>query len=245
VVSVLPSAAEIPENVLRFYVSFSEPMREGDFLSHVRLERVDTGEDLTGVFFDNLHELWSADRTRITLLVDPGRVKQGLAAHAQLGRAFEAGGAYRLHIADTWRSTRGVPLVSTYVHDFGGGPADASAVTPSDWCLSLPVGSTDPVTVRFGEPVDHVSVHRLIRVVDPEGVPLEGRWVLGDAETHASWTPDRPWVGPVGAHRLVVSGRFEDIAGNNLNAAFEHAPGAVGAEGTTAELRFDEACRAR
>ena len=226
VLGVYPSAAEIPENVLRFYVTFSQAMAEGDFLRHIRLERVDTGEDLTGVFFDNIHELWSPDRTRITLLVDPGRVKTGLIAHDRLGRAFEAGGQYRLHVLPTWTSTRGVALQEGYVHAFAASAEDRERVDPATWSLQLPqAGTRDPLEVDFHEAVDHVCVHRLIQVVRPDGSPLAGRWHLGAEERSATWTPEGPWAGDVQRHQLVVHGRFEDVAANNLNAALDHVVG--------------------
>ncbi|MEN0066190.1 MAG: hypothetical protein AAGA48_28875 [Myxococcota bacterium] len=223
VVGVFPSAGALPENVLRFYVTFSQPMAEGNFLSHLRLERLDTGEDLTGVFFDNIHELWSADRRRITLLVDPGRVKTGLVAHNELGRAFAAGGHYRLHILPTWTSVAGAPLESSYVHDFRAVEEDRERVRPGVWTLHVPdAGTRAPLGIDFGEPVDHVSVHRLVRIRAPNGTLLEGQWRLGPGERTAEWTPVGPWMAPIHDHRLVVSGRFEDIAGNNLNAAMDH-----------------------
>lgn len=245
VVAVYPSADRIPENVLRFYVSFSAPMREGDFLDHVRLERVDTKEDLTGVFFDNIHELWSSDRRRITLLVDPGRVKTGLRANLEMGRAFEAGGTYRLRVLETWTSTRGEPLLSEYSHTFQAIAEDSAPVAPDRWCLIPPAaGSPEPLQVDFGEPVDHVSVHRLLRILDPEDTPLSGTWTLGPAERTAAWTPDAPWGAPIGAHTLLISGRFEDVAGNNLNAAFEHRPQAVpeGRESTVMRVPLQRRC---
>lgn len=241
VVAVYPSAPEIPENVLRFYVQFSRPMAEGDFLRHVRLERADTGENLTGVFFDNIHELWSSDRTRITLLVDPGRVKTGLKAHQALGRAFEAGGRYRLHVLPTWTSAVGVPLDSGFVHEFSATVEDRQRVDPHTWTLSLPAsGTRDPLRVDFHESVDHVSVHRLVRVASPAGEPLRGEWELGTHERTAAWTPRVPWGPDIASHRLMVSGRFEDVAANNLNAALDHPVGdrPTGDEGRIVERRL-------
>lgn len=245
VVAVYPSAEQIPENVLRFYVSFSEPMREGDFLDHVRLERADTGENLTGVFFDNIHELWSSDRQRITLLVDPGRVKTGLVANREMGRAFAAGVPYRLVVLTTWTNTHGVPLVSEYVHTFQAIAEDKTPVEPERWCLTPPEDSSRrPLRIDFGEPVDHVSVHRLLRVLDPGNAPLDGTWTLGPDERTAAWTPQRSWNGPVEDHTLLISGRFEDVAGNNLNAAFEHRPHAVvgGQESTVTRIPLRRRC---
>ncbi|APD08234.1 hypothetical protein UJ101_02736 [Flavobacteriaceae bacterium UJ101] len=35
--AIYPLTDSIPVNVLKFYIQFSEPMREGDFLNHVYL----------------------------------------------------------------------------------------------------------------------------------------------------------------------------------------------------------------
>ena len=104
--TVYPSTNRIPVNVLRFYIEFSEPIREENALSHIHLKTSD-GTERTPVFFDTNEELWNADRTKLTLLVDPGRVKRGLKAHSQLGRAFAEGGTYTLTIDSLFRTMRG------------------------------------------------------------------------------------------------------------------------------------------
>ncbi|MEM1348486.1 MAG: hypothetical protein AAGI01_08030 [Myxococcota bacterium] len=223
---VYPVSAEVPENILRFYVEFSEPMKEGDFLQHIRLTRVDTGEDLTGVFFDNIHELWSADRTRITLLVDPGRVKHGLMAHKERGRAFVDGGSYRLHILPSWESLRGAPLAAEHVHTFKARPERLVRLDPGSWCLKLPEpNSLQPLVVDFGVAVDHVSVHHLLRVSSPSGSALAGAWTMAPGGRSASWRPATQWGEDVPSHKLMISGRFEDIAGNSVHSSFERPPG--------------------
>jgi len=248
VVSVYPTSPEIPENVLRFYVYFSEPMAEGDVLEHIRLEHVETGEDLTGVFFDNIYELWSPDRKRITLLVDPGRVKTGLAANLAMGRAFEAGQTYRLHILGTWTSLSGRSLEAQFVKTYRAVTEDRTRVDPQRWCPTLPaVGTVEPLVVDFAEAVDHICVGRFLQVISPSDEPLAGAWTL-DAHDHtASWTPTRPWSAPLEAHRLRINGRFEDIAGNNVSAAMDHRTGELspGDEGRTYVRSLGASCDAR
>ncbi|MEM9696282.1 MAG: hypothetical protein AAGA56_27300, partial [Myxococcota bacterium] len=133
VTAIYPRGDSLPENLLRFYVYFSEPMAEGRFLDHLRLEELPSGRDLTGVFFDNVHELWSADRRRITLLVDPGRVKTGLHAHEMRGRAFHEGTAYRLTVLSSWRSLEGEALGAAVNKEFVALREDRAAVDPSTW----------------------------------------------------------------------------------------------------------------
>ena len=239
---VHPSATELPENILRFYVYFSHPMAEGQFIQHVRLTHVESGTDLTGVFFDNIHELWSRDRRRITLLVDPGRVKTGLRAHRMRGRAFEAGQTYALRILRTWPTIDGRTLDDDLVKVFRATSEDRRPVDPKRWRVSSPlVGTRSPLQVDFLRSVDHVSLAHFTKVLGARGKPLRGRWRLDDDGQTAEWIPAHPWTASQRGHRLVVHGRFEDAAGNNLNAAFDHALGALGGRGEDREvaLRFD------
>ncbi|MEM9493121.1 MAG: hypothetical protein AAGC55_28485, partial [Myxococcota bacterium] len=214
------------ENILRFYVYFSQPMAEGDFLKHIRLEHVASGTDLTGVFFDNIYELWSADRKRITLLVDPGRVKLGLQANIAQGRAFRAGEEYRLHVRASWKTIDGRALNESFTKTFRAGGEDRVRVDPRTWTLSLPrPGTREALVVDFGEPVDHVSVGHFLRVVSARDEALPGTWQLMPDERRARWTPAQAWTAVVEEHRLVVDRRFEDIAGNNVDAALDHRVG--------------------
>lgn len=224
---IYPTADVLPENILRFYVYFSQPMAEGDFLRYVKLTHVESGQDLSGVFFDNVYELWSRDRKRITLLVDPGRVKTGLEAHAQRGRAFATGQSYALTILPGWPSLDGRSLRRGRTKVFRVASEDLRPVDPQAWRLDGPVrGARSPLRVRFPKPMDHVSVARFLAVITPDGLQLAGRWQIEREEREALWTPMRPWRGSVREHMLVVAGRFEDVAGNNVNAAFEHPVGA-------------------
>ncbi len=232
VVAVYPRTAELPENVLRFYLYFSEPMADGGFLNHVRLEHVETKEDLTGVFFDNIHELWSRDRKRITLLVDPGRVKTGLEANRRLGRAFVAGQTYRFVVLPSWKSLQGVSLAQPFTMTYRARSEDRQPVDVHAWRLTLPsAGTHDALAVDFGKAVDHVSLHHLLHVLTPQGTPARGGWILHPSDRMAQWVPERSWQHAVGDYALRIQGRFEDIAGNNLSAAFDHSAGEVQARG--------------
>src|SRR5262249_50979366 len=77
VVAIHPATATVPRNLLRGYVEFSAPMREAGS-AHVRL--VDgEGAPLQGALLPTAYELWDPDRRRLTVLLDPARIKRGLA----------------------------------------------------------------------------------------------------------------------------------------------------------------------
>ena len=117
VIEVYPKQNILPENILKFYIKFSKPMREGNFLEHIKLYN-GKGENISGVFFDNIYELWNNNHTQITLLVDPGRVKTGLQQNIKLGRAFTANENYTLSIDTTWRTIQGSYLSKPFIKKF-------------------------------------------------------------------------------------------------------------------------------
>ena len=95
VVAVYPTTAIVPENLLRFYISFSAPMSLDGSAGHVRL--LDgSGHDVEEPFLPLDVALWNEDRTRYTLLLDPGRVKRGILPNLRMGRAIAEGSTYTL-----------------------------------------------------------------------------------------------------------------------------------------------------
>lgn len=216
---IYPSGPVVPENMLRFYLYFSAPMGDADVLSHLSLERSD-GAMIDGAFLSNRFDLWSPDRTRLTLLFDPGRVKTGLDAHDALGRALTAGQSYTLTLDAGMRDSEGCPLADPFSHSFAAGPADFDPPDPAGWQIDMPAaGSADPVNVRLGSSHDHLSMAYRIRVEDAAGTVVPGRIELAVAE--ATWTfhPREPWAGA--DYVLSVDDQLEDLAGNRPGQLFD------------------------
>jgi hypothetical protein len=94
VAAVYPGASILPANRLRIYIQFSAPMGHGG-AEHVRILD-EQGRALDDPFLPLDTELWSPDRTRITLLFDPGRVKRGILPNVQMGRPLKPGRRYTL-----------------------------------------------------------------------------------------------------------------------------------------------------
>ena len=72
-----PTADVVPENLLRLYVYFSAPMGFRGGAEYVYLLDGD-GHIVEDPFLPLDVALWNGDRTRYTLLFDPGRVKRGI-----------------------------------------------------------------------------------------------------------------------------------------------------------------------
>ena len=100
-IEIYPSASEFPSNLLRIYLYFPYPVRSPNILEHVSL-RDSEGRVIDGVFLPTRYDLWSPDRRRLTLLLDPGRVKTGLRAHKTRGRALIPGEMDSLLVNQAW-----------------------------------------------------------------------------------------------------------------------------------------------
>lgn len=216
---VYPTANVLPENLLKFYLEFSGPMSGGHIYEHIHL-RTAEGKDVELPFLEIDEELWDPAMTRLTLFIDPGRIKRGVRPLEEVGPALENGRNYTLVIDEDWPDAEGVRLVHTFEKKFKVGPPDREPIDPSGWRIQPPhPESVEPLAVVFPKPVDHALAQRVIRVIAPSGDGLEGRVTLGNEERQWEFHPLRPW--DRGAYVLSVQTTIEDLAGNNVGKPFE------------------------
>jgi len=216
--AVYPSAGVLPENLLKFYLHFSAPMSRGNIYEHIRLLD-DAGKPVELPFLEIDEELWSPDRTRLTLFIDPGRIKRGVKPLEEIGPALVEGRNFTLVIARDWKDGAGTPLKEQFRKAFRVGPQDRTPPDPSKWGLEPPrADSRDPLIVSFNKPMDHALALRMIRVT-AGGSDIAGEPQLSHFEQRWTFVPDRPWK--PGLHKLVVQTLIEDLAGNNIGKPFE------------------------
>lgn len=226
IMQVYPTSDLLPENQLKFYVHFSSPMSRGGIYEHVEL-REQGGKVVELPFLELDEELWDPTMTRVTLLMDPGRIKRGVKPLEDTGPALEEGKAYTLTLKSTWRDAEGRPLKASFAKSFRVGPADRTPPDPQRWKVTYvpPGGSPGPLIVQFDEPMDRALALRLIRVErmpDKPGAPavaVEGDITLDEQERRWMLMPMGPWTS--GQHRLVVATTIEDLAGNNIGKTFD------------------------
>lgn len=219
VIAVYPQAPVVPANLLKFYVQFSQPMRAGHVMDHLRLETSD-GRSIDGAFLAMDQELWSADRTRLTLFFHPGRIKRGLGGHERNGLALKPNEAVRLVIAETVANAAGVPMGKAKVMQYQVGAVDRRSPQPDAWTVRAPlVHSREPLTLAFDEPLDQALLARFIGVRRIDGPQVRGKVVVDADQMRWQLIPERPWRS--GAYRIDVDVRLEDLAGNRLNGLFD------------------------
>jgi hypothetical protein len=220
VVGVHPTAPVLPRNALRFYIHFSAPMTYGLAARHVHLERADNAEPILGAFSPMDPELWDLERRRLTVLLDPARIKRGLAPHREAGYPLEEGTFVTLVVSRGFLDAAGRPLVADHRQTYGVGPDFRSRVNPDDWSLSLPgSGGMLPLVARFDRPLDRALLGRCLTVTGPDQRPLTGTASVSGGDESWSFKPDSPWQR--GQHRLWIDPVLEDVAGNSLIRVFD------------------------
>jgi hypothetical protein len=219
VTQIYPSADVLPENLLKFYVHFSAPMQGGHIYHHIHL-RDEAGKAVELPFLEIDEELWNPEMTRLTLFIDPGRIKRGVQPLEEIGPALEEGKRYTLEIDAAWHDSAGLPLKESFRKSFRVGPQDREPPTLTSWKINSPkAGTRNELTVNFPEPMDHALALRVIHVADAAGRLVDGACALSDHEKSWTFTPQKAWA--AGSHQLQVQNTIEDLAGNNVGKAFE------------------------
>ena len=218
ILEIYPTAPVLPENLLKFYIHFSSPMSRGNVYRYIRLFQGD--EEVELPFLEIEQELWDFDHRRLTLLIDPGRIKRGLVPHTEAGTALVSGRTYRLLLDRHWPDEAGEPLLAEFEKVFRVVESDRTPPDPEKWVLTRPqAGSSDPLRVDFGKPMDQALVMRLLQIKDSSKATVSGRASLAEEESVWSFRPDDPWR--AGDYSLVFAKTLEDLAGNRIGRPFE------------------------
>ncbi len=219
VLAVYPSGPKIPENLLKFYIHFSEPMTAGGVYRHIQLQD-ENGKRLPAAYLKIEPELWDASKRRLTLLLDPGRIKRGLKPHEEMGPPLKEGQTVSLAIDAAWEDARGAPLSASFRKTYRVTASDRTSPDLSNWRLEAPpVESKQPLKLLFPESMDHGMLHRVLQVHDHSGKVVEGEIRVEKRETCWLFWPSEPWR--EGEHEIRVAVILEDTAGNSLARAFD------------------------
>ena len=236
VTQVYPTSDKLPENQLRFYLHFSQPMGKGEAYTHLKLLK-ENGEAIDLPFLELGEELWDASGKRLTLLIDPGRIKRGLKPREDVGPVLEAGHSYTLSIDATWKDAAGEPLKAGRSKKFVVDKPVEVGIDPAAWKIEPPSPkSKQPLVVKFPRPLDHALLHRTIAVLDSAGKAVAGEVTVTQQERQWGFTPAQPWAG--GEYTLEVEKVLEDLAGNRIGRAFELVEGETVKQTGPAKVRI-------
>ncbi len=216
---VFPTHDTLPQNALRFYIYFSNPMQRGMAMQYVRLLSANGRAD-EKAFMSFKQELWSPDGRRLTVLLDPGRIKRGVETNRRLGPALVEGALCRLTVEPGWRDVFGQPLSQRYEQSFRVGPPERRAIEHKHWQVTLPSAeSNEPLSVAFDRCMDHALLARMISVCHGDGRQVSGSVKAAQHEHVWQFRSDEPWR--AGSYTIVVAPELEDVSGNNLLGALD------------------------
>lgn len=218
--AIHPKVDTVPENLLKMYFEFDQPMQEvGNALDFITVTN-ETDGLTTAPFLKLESELWNKERTLLTLWLDPGRIKTDLIPNKERGLPLTAGKKYSIHIDNNWKSSRGMPLKQQYTKTFYVGPRDNLKPNVDEWQLRIRGNGDNKVLhIDFGEPMDAFLAKETMRVQDSKGAEVRGDFQLENNASVLVFVPTKQWSS--GNYELLIQSRLEDLAGNNLNRLFD------------------------
>jgi hypothetical protein len=219
VTHVFPSCDLLPENLLRFYVCFSNPMQRGRALEEISL--LDSDERLVA---DALYrppvELWDGTMLHLTVLLDPGRLKRWVGPNVELGPPLKIGQKYTLEIGAGMADLDGRPLREPFRKHFVVGSPVRECISVENWSIRPPeTGSRQALMLTFTNPLDWALLLRSLTIESEDGSVIDGRVVVHQGERRWSFTPTSPWI--AGVYRIRIASILEDVCGNSITGAFD------------------------
>jgi hypothetical protein len=219
VTHIYPSGECLPENLLRFYVCFSNPMNRGRALDQISLLDSE-GQHVTDALYRPPVELWDRTMRNLTVLLDPGRLKRWVGPNAALGPPLKDGQKYMLEIGSGMIDLHGRPLSERFCKKFLVGNPIREQVGVEYWKILPPVtGSRGVLVLRFTRPLDWALTSRLIKVERADGSVIDGRVSVDQCETRWNFSPTSPWA--AGIYQIRIGSGLEDVCGNNISGAFD------------------------
>jgi len=217
---IYPTSDKVPENLLKMYFVFSEPIQEvGNILDYISIINIDENVQ-KDVFLKLESELWNKEHTTLTLWLDPGRIKTDLIPNKEKGLPIINGNSYSLTVKKELKSAKGIMMSSDHVKNFEVTTRDDQKPSISQWKLNLPIKNTvQELSINLNETLDALLLLETISVYYKDQ-KIKGEFSLSNTETSLHFRPHQSWQ--AGAYKIIVSSILEDLAGNNLNRLFDN-----------------------
>ena len=216
---IFPSSDYLPENLLRFYVCFSNSMQRGRVETEISLLGAD-GEPVPDALYRAPVELWDRNTQCLTILLDPGRLKRGVGPNRELGPPLRVGEEYSLAVGSGIIDLSGRRLREAFYKRFWVTEAVRERIAVEQWQIVRPEAkSRRPLVIMFPRPLDWALLSQTVAVVSEDEQSIEGQIAIDQCERRWSFTPTLPWA--EGHYQVRVAASLEDVCGNSIIGAFE------------------------
>ncbi|MBT8185706.1 MAG: hypothetical protein KJN76_12750 [Eudoraea sp.] len=218
--AIYPSKDTVPENLLKIYLQFSQPMQQvGEVRNYIEV-RDETTKEVVDVFLDMETELWNKEHNRLTLWLDPGRIKTDLIPNREQGLPLLKGHQYKLKISRLWKTAQGIPLNKDYSKGLVVISRDSTKPEPEDWVVTAPEsGKKEALQLYFNEVLDAILAMEAFTILNSEGEEVSGSFSLGPNERSIYFEPVYSWKKD--NYTILIDPILEDMAGNNLKRLFD------------------------
>ena len=161
---IFPSCDSLPENLLRFYVCFSNAMERGRAADEISLLGPD-GEPAADVLYRAPVELWDRTMQVLTILLDPGRLKRGVGPNRELGSPLKVSQEYTLVVGGGMTDLFGHQVGKSLLKRFKVIEAVRQPVLVEHWEITPPVlGSRMQLVITFPTSLDWAMLFNTIGV---------------------------------------------------------------------------------
>ncbi len=217
---IYPKLDTLPENLLKMYFEFDQPMQQSrSSLEYIKVFNLTKGGEVD-IFLPLENELWNREKTRLTLWLDPGRIKKDLIPNKKRGVPIEEGNQYELIVerhfsGGDYGADLGKPSIKRfYVHR-----RDRESPVINQWKLTVPKSNTkEGLGIDFKESLDYFLIQETIRAFKGKE-ELGGAFFVSKKGNSVVFIPEGPWQ--KGTYSIHIESRLEDLAGNNLNRLFD------------------------
>lgn len=217
VTHIFPSCELLPENLLRFYVCFSNSMQRGRAVDEVSLLDSE-GQPVADALYRPPVELWDRAMRRLTVLLDPGRLKRWVGPNVEMGPPLKARQTYTLEIGSGMIDLHGRPLRERFRKRFLVGDPVREHISVESWKPPV-TGSRQALVLLFKNPLDWALLLQTITVRSAEGSMIAGQVAVDQYEKRWNFIPASPWT--AGTYRICVGYGLEDVCGNTITGAFD------------------------
>jgi hypothetical protein len=216
---VYPSSDSLPENLLRFYVNFSNSMQRGRADVEIVILGPD-GEPAPDVLYRAPVELWDRSMKCLTILLDPGRLKRGVGPNRALGPPLKSGAEYTLTVGAGMLDLSGRRLRETFYKRFRVTDPVRENIAVKQWRVLPPASrSGEPLRLLFPRPLDRALLAHTITIASASGQSIKGRIDIDQHERRWNFKPASPWV--AGSYQVRIAPGLEDACGNSVISAFD------------------------
>jgi hypothetical protein len=157
---------------------------------------------------------------RLTVLLDPGRLKRWVGPNVELGPPLKTGERYTLEIGPGMTDMYGRRLHEPFRKRFINGDPVQERISIDKWTILPPAkGSREALALSFPAPLDRALLFHAIAIISTDGLIIEGQVEIDQSETLWRFIPASLWT--ESEYRIRVGSSLEDVCGNTITGAFD------------------------